>query len=45
MPSVQKFGFECRSSASFSLSIRSIFVPIFFKLGIRVDMYLWIADG
>ena len=35
-------------SASFQLSARCIFQPIFFKLGIRVDIgkeCLWIADG
>ena len=53
IPSVQKFAFECPSvrpsvSASFQLSARCNFQPIFFKLGIRVDiekMCLWIADG
>ena len=32
----------------FSIFIFVIFLPIFFKLGIRVDFgeeYLWIADG
>ena len=49
IPSAQKFAFECPSvSASFQLSVRRIFQPIFFKLGIRVDIgkeCLGIADG
>ena len=53
IPSVQKFAFESPSirpsvSASFKLSARCVFQPIFFKLGIRVDIgkeCLGIADA
>ena len=53
IPSVQKFAFECPSvrpsvSASFQLSAGWIFKPIFFKLGMRVDIGKacpGIADG
>ena len=51
IPSVQKFAFECPSvylTALHFRSILSIFLPIFFKLCIRVDIrkeWCWIVGG